>query len=55
MEGTPTSYIRKWLFEHKNGLIWPNKSKNTPKISRSALAGDLTGVALATNHSVFNK
>ena len=39
----------------KTAQIGQKTSKIIPKMSRSALSGDLTGVTLATNHSIFNK
>ena len=48
-------YIKKWLPDHENSLIWPKNLKAPQNISRSPLTGDLTGVTLTTNHSIFIK
>ena len=49
------SYNTKWLSNHKYVLNWPKTrpARNTSKIARSALSGDLTAVASVTNHSFF--
>ena len=48
-------YIGKSPIAKVSGLIWPKKSKDTLKMSRSALTGVPPGVTLATSHSIFIK